>query len=118
MAAAPLAYKCMAVAYMRVIFSSHASARRDQHELHRDLKNVPPPGNRPIVRLLNFARDADSAMEASRKSRIAFTSANRRVEDERFKEGITSVKRALDFSFLDVEGLLWLVRLALEAISR
>ena len=144
MAAAALVYKCMEAAYMRVIFSSHSSARRDRHKLHKDLKIVPPDGvspsssvsevdnlgspstldnviaaqNRPTVRLLNFTRDVNSAMEASRRSRVAFSSANRRMEDEWFKEGITSVKRAPDFSFQVVKGLLWLVWRARESISR
>ncbi|GFY81367.1 CW-type zinc finger [Actinidia rufa] len=142
MAAAALAYKCMEVAYMRIISSSHAGARKDRHELQRDFKIVPPgeypsssgsdvdnfgspstldntvaARNRPIVRLLNFTGDVNSAMEASTKSRIAFAAASRKVEDAQFREGITFVKKALDFSFQDVEGLLWLVRQALEAIS-
>ncbi|GFY81411.1 CW-type zinc finger [Actinidia rufa] len=141
MAAAALAYKCMEVAYMRIISSSHAGARKDRHELQRDFKIVPPgeypsssgsdvdnfgspstldniaaAQNRPIVRLLNFAGDVNSTMEASTKSRIAFAAASRKVEDSQFREGITFVKKALDFSFQDVEGLLWLVRQALEAI--
>ncbi|GFY81408.1 CW-type zinc finger [Actinidia rufa] len=103
MAAAALAYKCMEVAYMRIISSSHAGARKDRHELQRDLKIVPhgeypsssgsdvdnfgspstldntvAARNRPIVRLLNFAGDVNSAMEASTKSRIAFAAASRK----------------------------------------
>ncbi|GFY81374.1 CW-type zinc finger [Actinidia rufa] len=115
MAAAALAYKCMEVAYMRIISSSHAGARKDRHELQRDFKIVPPgeypsssgsdvdnfgspstldniaaARNRPIVRLLNFAGDVNSAMEASTKSRIAFAAAaSQKVEDAQFGEGIT-----------------------------
>lgn len=44
MAAAALAYKCMEVAYMRVIYFSHNSASRDRHELQSALQMV-PPGN-------------------------------------------------------------------------
>lgn len=44
MAAAALAYKCMEVAYMRVIYSSHSSASRDRHELQTSLQ-MAPPGN-------------------------------------------------------------------------
>ena len=44
MAAASLAYKCTEVAYMRVIYSSHANASRDRHELQTALQMV-PPGN-------------------------------------------------------------------------
>ncbi|PSR94773.1 MORC family CW-type zinc finger protein [Actinidia chinensis var. chinensis] len=73
--------------------------------------------NRPnFVRLLNF--DVNFAMEASRKSRTAFAAANPRMEEAQNREGIISVKRALDFHFQDMEGLLRLVRLAMEAISR
>ncbi|GFZ13717.1 CW-type zinc finger [Actinidia rufa] len=72
--------------------------------------------NRPnFVRLLNF--DVNFAMEASRKSRTAFVAANPRMEEAQNREGIISVKRALDFHFQDMEGLLRLVRLAMEAIS-
>ncbi|GFZ19525.1 CW-type zinc finger [Actinidia rufa] len=160
MAAAALAYKCMEVAYMRVIYFSHTSTNRDQHELQRALQIVPPgespsssasdvdnlinpatldkvplakgisspqvagnhvivARNRPsFVRLLNFAQDVNSAMEASRKSRTAFTAANLRKEEPQYREGITSVKTALDFNFQDVVGFLHLVRLAMEAIGR
>ncbi|KAF5937280.1 hypothetical protein HYC85_024786 [Camellia sinensis] len=63
--------------------------------------------NRPsFVRLLNFAQDVNYAMEASRKSRSAFAAANPRMEEAQHREGLTSVKRALDFNFQDVEGLL------------
>lgn len=57
-------------------------------------------------------------MEASRKSRNAFAAASVSLGEGQNKEGISSIKRALDFNFQDVEGLLRLVRLAMEAISR
>lgn len=63
------------------------------------------------------AQDINFAMEASRKSRIAFVAANSR-EETKYREGLPSVKKALDFNFQDVEGFLRLVRLAMEAISR
>ncbi|CBI32242.3 unnamed protein product, partial [Vitis vinifera] len=160
MAAAALAYKCVEVAYMRVIYSSHNGANRDRHELQTALQMVPPgespsssasdvdnlnhpvavdkvafakgvgspqvAGNHVIaaqkrpnfVRLLSFANDVNSAMEASRKSRLAFAAANANLEETQHKEGISSIKQALDYNFHDVEGLLRLVRLAMEAISR
>lgn len=64
------------------------------------------------------AQDVNFAMEASRKSRNAFAAANTNVGDAKRLEGISSIKRALDFNFHDVEGLLRLVRLAMDAISR
>ncbi|XWS36210.1 hypothetical protein CRYUN_Cryun20dG0065800 [Craigia yunnanensis] len=158
MAAASLAYKCTEVAYMRVIYTSHANASRDRHELQTALQMVPPgesppsasdvynlnhpttavkvafpkgvsshliagnhvisARNRPnFVRLLNFAQDVNYAMEASKNSRIAFTAANLSLGGAESGEVISSVKKALDFNFQDVEGLLHLVRVAMEAIS-
>ncbi|GMH25996.1 hypothetical protein Nepgr_027839 [Nepenthes gracilis] len=159
MAAAALAYKCMEVAYMRVICSLHSVASRDRYELQNSAQIVPvgesssssasdidnsnnpatgekvvqassgsspqPAGNHVIaaqnhpnfLRLLNFAQDVNFAMEASRKSRLAFAAANMGAEQAHLKEGISSTKRALDFNFHDVESLLRLVRLAMEAIS-
>ncbi|KAL2900403.1 AF4/FMR2 family member 3 [Bienertia sinuspersici] len=42
MATAALAYKCVEVAYMRVIYSSHNAASRDRNELQTALQMVPP----------------------------------------------------------------------------
>ncbi|XP_019188484.1 PREDICTED: uncharacterized protein LOC109182758 [Ipomoea nil] len=46
MAAAALAYKCMEVAYMRVIYFSHTSANRYRNELQAALQ-IFPPGESP-----------------------------------------------------------------------
>lgn len=64
------------------------------------------------------AQDVNFAMEASRKSRSAFAAANVSLGENKCGESISSIKRALDFNFQDVEGCLRLVRLAKEAISR
>jgi len=63
------------------------------------------------------AQNVNLAMEASRKSRIAFTAANISMDQLGSKEGFSSVKRALDFNFHDVDGLLRLVRLAKDVTS-
>ncbi|KAM3735855.1 hypothetical protein ACB098_10G119200 [Castanea mollissima] len=160
MATASLAYKCMEVAYMRVINFSHASASRDRQDLQSALQMIPSgespsssasdldnlnnsttvdkltlskgvgspqvAGNHVIAarnrsnftRLLSFAQDVILAMEASRKSRIAFAAANVSLGETKNGESISSIKRALDFNFHDVEGLLRLVKLAMETISR
>ncbi|KAL3531438.1 hypothetical protein ACH5RR_010760 [Cinchona calisaya] len=160
MAAAALAYKCMEVAYMRVIYTLHNSASRDRNELQAALQLIPtgesPSSsasdidnlNNPVnvdkavqgkavgspqvagnhvltarhrssfMRLINHARNVNNAMEASRKSRNAFAAANPKSDGPQHKEGISSVKRALDFNFQDVDGLLRLVRVAMEAINR
>ncbi|KAF5732684.1 hypothetical protein HS088_TW17G00214 [Tripterygium wilfordii] len=155
MANAALAYKCMEVAYFRVIYSKHTSANKVRRELQTALqiggspsssasdidnlnqltvdkvplpKGVSPPqcaGNPVIaarnrshfVNLLDFAQDAIFAMEATRKSQIAFEAANVSLAGGQYKEGICSIKRALDFNFRDVEGFLHLVRLAVDTIS-
>ncbi|KZV32370.1 hypothetical protein F511_03653 [Dorcoceras hygrometricum] len=156
MAAAALAYKCMEVAYMRVVYYSHSSANRDRNELQNAL-HIVAPGESPFsstsdvenlnqattekgnviakvvgspqvsgshtinsrnrsgfIRLLNFAQDVNFAMEASRKSRNAFTAAILKLGES----DICSLKKALDFNFQDVEGLLRLVRVSMEAINR
>ncbi|KAL2535317.1 CW-type Zinc Finger [Forsythia ovata] len=160
MATAALAYKCMEVAYMRVVYCSHTRASRDRKELQSALQIV-FPGESPsssasdvdnfngqatvdkaalakfvgspqvsgshvitaqnrssFMRLLNFAQDTNFAMEASRKSRIAFAAASRRPGETQDREGICFLKKALDFNFQEVDGLLHLVRVAMEAISR
>ncbi|VFQ59636.1 unnamed protein product [Cuscuta campestris] len=161
MAAAALAYKCMEVAYMRVIYSSHSNANRYRNELQAALQIFPPGespsssasdidnlNNPPVVdkgglaksvgspqvtgahvlttrnrsnftRLLKFAQEVSFAMEASKKSRAAFAAATLKIgENEQSKDGISSVKRALDFNFQDMDGLLRLVRVAMEEINR
>lgn len=41
MAAAALAYKCMEVACMRVVYCKHSSINRDRHELQATLQIAP-----------------------------------------------------------------------------
>ncbi|KAI4319424.1 hypothetical protein MLD38_033022 [Melastoma candidum] len=159
MASAALAYKCMEVAYMKVVYSSSNTAGRERVDLQKafkinlagespsssasDLDNVnnsaamdksaPKCGSSPnvsqsqsliaqnhehLIRLLNFSQDVTNAMEASRRSRIAFTTASAGTGDARYVEGISCIRRALDFNFHDVQGLLGLVRLASEAIGQ
>ncbi|KAL2464044.1 uncharacterized protein Fot_52000 [Forsythia ovata] len=157
MAAAALAYKCMEVAYMRVVYCKNSSTNRFLHDLQASLpsalqgespsssasdldnlnnlivdkavlskgngsqagNHVIVPRNRPnLVRLLDFTKDVNSAMEASRKSQNAFAAANVIPEDAQNKEGIASVKRVIDFSFQNVEELVRLVRLAFKAVNR
>ncbi|PWA97228.1 zinc finger, CW-type [Artemisia annua] len=153
---AALAYKCMEVAYMKVIYYSHATALKDVNELQTtlpigptgespsssasasDLDNLNNPAtvdkaaiakgvNAPQVagnlviavkdkpsytRILNFAQEVNLAMEASRKSRIAFAASSSKGEVV-----VSAIKKALDFNFHDVEGLLQLVRVAMDIIN-
>ncbi|KAL8167751.1 hypothetical protein V2J09_009250 [Rumex salicifolius] len=159
LACAALAYKCVEVAYLRVIYSSHPCASRDRRELQTSLQMVPPgespsssasdidnasnlataekaaqarggnspqpagnhviaASNRPnFGRLMKYMQDVNSAMEASRKSQRAFSAAQAAMKQADSKDGIAFVKRVVNFNFHDVEGLLRIVRLALEAIK-
>ncbi|CAH9140538.1 unnamed protein product [Cuscuta epithymum] len=71
-----------------------------------------------ITRLMKFTEDVNLAMEASKNSRAAFATPNSRIGDEMSKDGISYVKRAIDFSFQDMDGLLRLVCVAMEEINR
>ncbi|MCD7460186.1 hypothetical protein HAX54_043035 [Datura stramonium] len=155
-ATAALAYKCMEVAYMRVVYCKNLSSSRIWHDLQASMQ-VPPQGespsssasdvdntnnqtvaektallrgsgshagnhviaprNRPsFVRLLDFTKDVNSAMEASRKAQNAFAAATN-LEKAENKDAFISVKRVIDFSFQDVEELIRLVKQAIEAIN-
>ncbi|GKV31534.1 hypothetical protein SLEP1_g40216 [Rubroshorea leprosula] len=159
MAAAALAYKCMEVAYMRIVFCKHSTSNQDRNELQATVSMVPQgespsssasdvdnlnnqataekatlskgtvshvsgipivvARNRPgFVRLLDFMQDVNFAMEASTKSQNAFGAAKLTLEEAQKVECITSVRKVIDFSFQDVEGLICLVQLAKEAIRR
>ncbi|XP_010558843.1 PREDICTED: uncharacterized protein LOC104827368 [Tarenaya hassleriana] len=160
MGAAALAYKCMEVAYLRMIYSSRDSTSRYRYELQAALQVIPSgeslssatdvknlshtspaekasssyvvrspkvTGNQFISseshfylsQLLAFSQNAISAMDASRKAQVALGAAKGKSVDVHYdSDGISSIKRALDFNFQDMEGLLLVVRLAMEAINR
>ncbi|KAJ6974309.1 hypothetical protein D5086_024100 [Populus alba] len=81
--------------------------------------HVIPARNQPnFVRLLNFAEDVNLAMEALRKSQAAFAAAEIILAETGNMEGILSIKKVLDMGFHDVEGLLQLVRLAIESLRK
>ncbi|XP_076899467.1 cysteine-tryptophan domain-containing zinc finger protein 3-like [Bidens hawaiensis] len=67
-----------------------------------------------FLRILNFAQDVNFAMEASRRSQNAYAACGSQPEHSHHQE---IIKPALDFHFQDVEGLLQLVRMAMEVIS-
>lgn len=75
-------------------------------------------GNRSsFVHLLDFARYVHLAMDAARNSQAAFAATRVTLGEAGNEEGISSIKRVIDFSFHDVDELLHLVRLAMEAFS-
>ncbi|KAG2260457.1 hypothetical protein Bca52824_079751 [Brassica carinata] len=72
-----------------------------------------------LSQLLTFSQNVSLAMDASRKAQTAFAVAKGKSCDTRYSSnGITSIKRALDFSFQDMEKLVHAVRLAMESINR
>ena len=58
------------------------------------------------------------AMEASRKSRAALAAVYASWGEPKHADGFSTIKKALDFNFQDVDGLLRLVRLAMDALNR
>lgn len=159
LAAAALAYKCMAVSRMRVVLAKNVGIRRDQHELQVALQmiplgespsssasdvdnlnnhalmekdasinpikgvgSLPSSGNHVTVarshqlinRILQHTSDVNSALEAFSKANSAFAA----VRDAKYgAEEISALKKVIDFSFHDVDGLLHLVLLAMKAID-
>ncbi|KAF8112901.1 hypothetical protein N665_0058s0002 [Sinapis alba] len=74
--------------------------------------------NSSLSQLLAFSQNVSFAMDASRKAQTAFAIAKGKSSDTRYSSnGITSIKRALDFDFQDMEKLLRVVRLAMESIN-
>ncbi|KAH0866720.1 hypothetical protein HID58_083931 [Brassica napus] len=72
-----------------------------------------------LSQLLTFSQNVSLAMDASRKAQTAFAVAKGKSSDTRYSSnGITCIKRALDFSFQDMEKLVHAVRLAMESINR
>ncbi|KAF8111553.1 hypothetical protein N665_0074s0081 [Sinapis alba] len=75
--------------------------------------------NSSLSQLLTFSQNVSLAMDASRKAQTAFAVAKGKSSDTRYSSnGLTSIKRALDFSFQDMEKLVHAVRLAMESINR
>ncbi|XWS08616.1 hypothetical protein CRYUN_Cryun40dG0017100 [Craigia yunnanensis] len=148
MTAAALAYKCMEMVqgkkssdgYILRLVSFCDSPSSSASDIDNNLNNQPTVDkaslakgnishvagthvivarNHPsFIRLLDFTQDVSFAMEASRKSQNAFAAAISSLEEAQSPECITSVKKVIDFSFQDVDGLICLVQQAMEVISR
>eukprot|EP01018_Ginkgo_biloba_P006915 Gb_31926 [translate_table: standard] len=67
-----------------------------------------------IDRILQYTQDVNAALEAFAKATFAFAAAN---DSNIAAEKLSAVKRAVDFNFHDVDGLLRLVLLAMESIN-
>ncbi|PIA44550.1 hypothetical protein AQUCO_01700269v1 [Aquilegia coerulea] len=153
MAAAALAYKCIEVAFMRVVFSKATHVEKDRRELQMGLQNIhsgesPSSSsgsdvdslynqgmldtgvgsrmrgyhalvarNRPnIERVLNVVEDVHMVFKASKKYQKAFAAATQNCEESKCAAGISLVQTVINFSFHDIEKLMHLVQLAMEAI--
>ncbi|XP_042037065.1 cysteine-tryptophan domain-containing zinc finger protein 3-like isoform X1 [Salvia splendens] len=155
LAFAALAYKCMEVAYLKVVYCKSSSASRFCQDLQSSLQMIPQgespsssasdvdnlnnlamadkaalskvsgphaanhvivPHNRPnFVRLLDFTKDVNSAMEAAKKSQDVFAAAHVKLKKSQNRDAIASIKRVVDFSFQDVQELVRLVRLTFNS---
>ncbi|WOL06738.1 hypothetical protein Cni_G15472 [Canna indica] len=79
---------------------SHATAARYHHQL---------------MRLLHYTDDLNSAFEATEKSQSAIAAASVNMEKDRI-EAISSVKKALNFSFHNIEAVVSdIIRIKLSA---
>lgn len=57
------------------------------------------------------------AMEASAKSQNAFKAASVTSEETKHGDCISAIKRVVDFSFHDVEALIQMIEVAMNALS-
>ncbi|XP_073139043.1 cysteine-tryptophan domain-containing zinc finger protein 3-like [Henckelia pumila] len=158
MAAAALAYKCVEVAYLKILYCKSSSTHRIWRDLQSNVQMLPqgespsssasdvdnlnnlvvvdqvasskghdshalnhvmvPRNHTKFARLLDFTKDANSAMEAAKKSLDMFKAAHVKFEESQNKEVISSIKRVIDFSFHDIGELINSVWLAFNAINR
>ncbi|XP_058111654.1 cysteine-tryptophan domain-containing zinc finger protein 3-like [Magnolia sinica] len=146
-AAVALAYKCMEVAYMRVIFSMSLHIHRDSHKLQASLHGHPfGQESSPLaaIDVTNVREDvAPHESEVKGVKRLASRatcsglhilnyaeyvssamdaaqrslSALKAAQWKYGLQGIAAVKTALDFHFHDMDGFVRQVRLALEQID-
>ncbi|XP_076891541.1 cysteine-tryptophan domain-containing zinc finger protein 7-like [Bidens hawaiensis] len=146
MVASALAYKCMEIACMRIVYCKNLLTRQDlQTSMHMTTQGESPSSsasdvdnlnNQPISdkailsksmvvgnkanfsRLLDLTSDVNLAMEASTKVQNAYKSASAVLEVAQNKEMTFAVKRVVNFSFQDVKEFACLVQKAREAANR
>ncbi|KAL5712876.1 hypothetical protein ACHQM5_015000 [Ranunculus cassubicifolius] len=140
-AATSLAYKCMEVAYMRIVYSRNSRISQDRHALQMglpdtrlgespsssisDVDNLTTrakgdltivAGNVPnYERLLKNEEDVGFVMEALQKYQQTFAACK---EESKYAEKLQFVQKVIEFGFQDIEGLIRLVQLAIDAIGR
>ncbi|XP_038972875.1 cysteine-tryptophan domain-containing zinc finger protein 3-like isoform X2 [Phoenix dactylifera] len=122
---AALAYKCMEVAYLRVAFALQHVCSSSQSTLYKgDTRmswNFEPKNYNAshLKQLLSIPLHATAAMDASMRSRRALEHAikHHSCTDGHETGSLSSVKKALDFSFYDVEEFVRLITFSLKNVG-
>ncbi|KAL9817644.1 putative transcription factor & chromatin remodeling CW-Zn family [Arabidopsis thaliana] len=70
-----------------------------------------------FVPLLDFTGSMNLAMEASAKSQNAFKAVTDTSEERKHGDCISAIKKVVDFSFHDVEALIKMIEVAMDALS-
>ncbi|GAB2228954.1 hypothetical protein Droror1_Dr00023088 [Drosera rotundifolia] len=98
---------------------NHQSAAGSTKEPHVPVIGRIPPASAgaDLSRLMNFTHEVYRAMDAIRRSQRAFSDAQSSLSKAGKVEGISSLKRALDFGFHDLCGFRLLVLLAMESLG-
>ncbi|KAL9272536.1 Cysteine-tryptophan domain-containing zinc finger protein 7-like protein [Drosera capensis] len=98
---------------------NHQSAAGSAKEPHVPvIRRIPPASaGANLSQLMNFTHEVHRAMDAIRRSQRAFSDAQSSLSKAGNLEGISSLKRALDFGFRDLCGFRLLVLLALESLG-
>jgi superfamily II DNA/RNA helicase len=139
LAASALAYRCAALAHMRVVQGKSSAVARDRTEMLSysgeslksslpkdsrgalssslnsqmgDILIVPEKSRSSFFRLLQFVQSTTAAMEAISKSSHAFNACKESINSS---GGLDAMKKVLDMGFHDVESLIRFACVALEA---
>ncbi|KAL9253416.1 Cysteine-tryptophan domain-containing zinc finger protein 7-like protein [Drosera capensis] len=98
---------------------NHQSAAGSAKEPHVPVIGRIPPASAGanLSQLMNFTHEVHRAMDAIRRSQRAFSDAQSSLSKAGNVEGISSLKRALDFGFHDLCGFRLLVLLAMESLG-
>ncbi|EOA15921.1 hypothetical protein CARUB_v10004015mg [Capsella rubella] len=70
-----------------------------------------------FVPLLDFTESMNLAMEASAKSQNAFKAVTITLEETKHEDCISAIKKVIDFSFHDVEALIKMIEVAMDALN-
>lgn len=69
--------------------------------------------------LANAMEDINFAIKVLRRSHNALTTANMSIENSKYgQEGISSVKRLLEFNVHDIDNILHLIRVSMDSVGQ